>query len=177
LRPAPNKPKALILDHAGNILQRGLPDAPRTWRLEGHAAGNATETGAAQALKRCEHCGAVNRKTAPVCTNCGTPFLVRIPPAFRLEINQPLVEADSYQTTLLWLSAMNYYAALRWAGADKSRIKMVAAAKSYKPGWIYYRCREAQQRLELGQTDSSQWQWDSQLNPVFTNAATGLLTD
>ena len=35
LRPAPNKPHALIIDHCGNWQRHGLPDDPREWTLKG----------------------------------------------------------------------------------------------------------------------------------------------
>jgi superfamily II DNA or RNA helicase len=33
LRPSPNKERALILDHAGNVFRHGLPDHARDWSL------------------------------------------------------------------------------------------------------------------------------------------------
>jgi hypothetical protein len=32
--------------------------------------------------------------------------------------------------------------AIRWAGRDRERLKLVADARGYKRGWIYYRLRE-----------------------------------
>jgi DNA repair protein RadD len=34
LRPMPGKDRAIILDHVGNIVRHGLPDAPRVWSLD-----------------------------------------------------------------------------------------------------------------------------------------------
>jgi superfamily II DNA or RNA helicase len=134
LRPALEKEKARILDHAGNIFRHGLPDADRTWDLEGHCADNEAETGAATALKRCESCGAVNQLAATMCCDCGAPFPARA----RVEVDRPLVEVD-------WtfrIRAMRYRARLQWAGGDAERLRKVAAACGYKPGWVYHRLQE-----------------------------------
>ena len=37
---------------------------------------------------------------------------------------------------------MTYQQALRWAGGDRDRLHLVAAARGYKPGWVYYRLQE-----------------------------------
>jgi superfamily II DNA or RNA helicase len=158
LRPAPGKAKTYILDHAGNILRHGLPDAPRTWTLEGRCADNEVETEAALALKRCEECGAVNKRAAVVCEECGAPFPVR--KLVRPEINTPLIEADPPRF-------MNYPSLLRWAGADEGRLTRIQIARGYKSGWTFYRLTEARQRISLGQTDSSTWQWDSDWQPIL----------
>jgi hypothetical protein len=33
--------------------------------------------------------------------------------------------------------AMTYGQALRWAGGNRDRLCLVAAARGYKPGWVY----------------------------------------
>jgi hypothetical protein len=38
---------------------------------------------------------------------------------------------------------MTYRQAVRWAGSDEARLKLVAHARGYKPGWIWHRLREA----------------------------------
>jgi hypothetical protein len=37
---------------------------------------------------------------------------------------------------------MNYRAAIKWAGSDEAKLKLIAAARGYKRGWIYHRLLE-----------------------------------
>jgi hypothetical protein len=130
LRPAPDKPRALILDHAGNVLRHGLPDAPRAWSLAGRARGVA---GDHELLRRCPECGAIIALSAWHCPECGT--VLREPPAARTEIESHLVVAER-------LRVMSYGQALRWAGRDADRLRLVAHAGGYKRGWVWHRLQE-----------------------------------
>jgi hypothetical protein len=47
----------------------------------------------------------------------------------------PLVEASR-------LAAMSYWQALRWAGRDERRLRLVAQARGYKSGWVWHRLQE-----------------------------------
>jgi hypothetical protein len=42
------------------------------------------------------------------------------------------------------LSVMTYRQCLRWAGRDTNRLRLVAAARGYKPGWVWHRLQELQ---------------------------------
>ncbi|MBR1156667.1 DEAD/DEAH box helicase [Bradyrhizobium sp. JYMT SZCCT0428] len=67
LRPAPGKERAVILDHAGNVLRHGLPDAPRRWTLR---RASKSKNKAPHDLKRCKACGAVSAPSL-FCSACG----------------------------------------------------------------------------------------------------------
>lgn len=69
---------AIILDHAGNAQDHGLPDDPREWTLDGKPKrGLAKE--ATVPVRQCAiaggGCGFVHRP-APVCPNCGRVYPV-----------------------------------------------------------------------------------------------------
>lgn len=67
LRPSPNKREAIILDHTGNSLRHGLPDANRYWSLEGKVIiDNQNESKG----RVCEKCNAVFSYTKKIC-ECG----------------------------------------------------------------------------------------------------------
>ena len=71
LRPMPGKPHAIIIDHAGNVLRHGLPDAPRVWSLdrrERKARGTPDDT---IPLRACPQCTAVYERFRSVCPHCG----------------------------------------------------------------------------------------------------------
>jgi superfamily II DNA or RNA helicase len=53
LRPAPGKTRAIILDHAGNFWEHGLPDDPRHWSLEGQSK-KTRPMAAANPFRHCE---------------------------------------------------------------------------------------------------------------------------
>lgn len=72
LRPLPGKKHAIIIDHVGNVVRHGLPDAPRKWTLKrrdkrsvGKREVNMLRTCGnircfavyARSLKACPHCG------------------------------------------------------------------------------------------------------------------------
>lgn len=72
LRPSPGQTKAFILDHVGNCLVHGLPDADREWTLDGRKkrARAANDDEPHVSVKQCPKCYAAHAP-APVCPNCG----------------------------------------------------------------------------------------------------------
>ena len=76
LRILEGKSHAIIIDHVGNVLRHGLPDAPRTWSLddrERSAKGKTITT-----LKVCPECTAVFARERIECPYCGfVPALTR----------------------------------------------------------------------------------------------------
>jgi superfamily II DNA or RNA helicase len=133
LRPAPGKDKAFILDHAGNSFKFGLVDADRKWSLEGRAKDEQ-----AAPLQRCHFCGALVPLSARNCPECGAVLREDPPPVPRTHIERrtdPLVLTNK-------LAAMTYWKALRWAGRDEARLRLVAHARGYKAGWVWHRLQE-----------------------------------
>jgi superfamily II DNA or RNA helicase len=131
LRPAPNKPRALILDCAGNVFQHGPPDAPRDWSLAGR--DKKAEAAKRELQRRCPECGAIIALGCWTCPECGT--VLREPPPARTEIESRLVVAER-------LATMTYRQALHWAGHDADRLRLIARARGYKHGWVWHRLQE-----------------------------------
>jgi DNA repair protein RadD len=76
LRPAPGKPDALILDHAGNVKRHGFPDDDRAWSLDAGrrpSRRNAADDG--PAVRQCPACFAINRAGVDTCSECGHHFV------------------------------------------------------------------------------------------------------
>jgi DNA repair protein RadD len=70
LRPAPDKPHALILDHVGNVHRHGWPDDPRDWTLADRERRAGSAGQAAPTVRTCSQCFAAF-KPAPICPCCG----------------------------------------------------------------------------------------------------------
>jgi DNA repair protein RadD len=134
LRPAPGKERALILDHAGNVLRHGLPDEPRAWSLQG-TRQPARAPDRASAFARCGACGALNVAGAAACSACGAPM--------QAPAKAPaLIPTDRRPN----LAGMSYHEALDWAGESVPRLKLIASVRGYKPGWIWLRVRELREK-------------------------------
>jgi DNA repair protein RadD len=131
LRPADGK-RARILDHADNTRRFGFADLKRAWTLAGKAASEDCP------LQRCS-CGALIPLGCVTCPECGA--ILREPPA----ASSPRSHAEIRGGALVELSrlaAMSYPRVLRWVGADERRLRLVAQARGYKPGWVWYRLQE-----------------------------------
>jgi superfamily II DNA or RNA helicase len=137
LRPAPGKERALILDHAGNVMAHGMPDDPRGWSLKGREKKNGK---AAPSYKRCPDCGAVNSMAARSCGGCGHEFRAIVVPY--QEIESKLIPGKRLPMTAERIARMSYHAAIGWAGGDERKLHQVAQARGYKAGWVFYRMQE-----------------------------------
>jgi DNA repair protein RadD len=137
----PGKPKAFILDHAGNTIRHGLPDDPRQWSLTGKVSGEMS----AAAPRQCEACGAFNRPGATHCAGCGAALAVARPreesePRLHTE-RESVLEAIEIGD-LEWLAGVDFNTAAAWAGHDRQRLHRMARARGYKRGWVHYRMQE-----------------------------------
>lgn len=84
LRILPGKTEALIIDHVGNVLRHGLPDAPRSWSLERREKRAKSDTSDVIPVKACPQCTAVYERIYKECPFCGfTPLpMARSGPEF-----------------------------------------------------------------------------------------------
>lgn len=70
LRPAPDKPHAVILDHVGNVHRHGFPDDPHDWSLDDRLKRSRSGGPAAPSVRTCEQCFAAF-SPQPQCPVCG----------------------------------------------------------------------------------------------------------
>ena len=124
LRPHQNT-EALILDHAGNVLEHGLPQDDREFSLDPPKRRQASKGG--PAVKTCEECYAIAPAAARECPACGAPFAVAEEDK-TAERDGELVE-------------------VRAATADEKRAEFdrlvkLASERGYRGGWVYHRYRE-----------------------------------
>lgn len=130
LRAAEGKQDCIILDHAGCCLRHGLPDDDRDWSLEGARRRSKAGEGEESApVRQCSVCYAINRATATVCKECGTPFEVVAREVE--EVAGELAEVDPEQLRK---------AARIEQGRATTYEALVALGKArgYKPNWAKY---------------------------------------
>lgn len=71
LRPCEGKPHAIILDHVGNVMRHGLPDAPREWSLDRRERRSGKSE--PSTIRVCTACTAVYERYLDACPDCGEP--------------------------------------------------------------------------------------------------------
>ncbi len=111
LRPSEGKTHGMIIDHVGNVLLHGLPDALRSWTLDRRerrtkAPGEDTPL----PLRSCTVCAGVYERTKTTCPYCGavvepsgrsSPVLVdgdlsELTPDVLARMRGEIAEADSF---------------------------------------------------------------------------------
>lgn len=128
-RPAPGS--FVILDHAGSVLDHGLPQQPREWSLEGRKRRGKS---ASAPVKSCEQCYAVVPISCTSCPECGWEFPDAPKREAQEEMPGELVEVRALTTDELseaWDSLVE-----EWEEGNHRR------DVPRKPGWIWYRFQE-----------------------------------
>lgn len=73
LRPMPGKEHALIIDHVGNTMRHGLPDAPRSWSLDRRERGARSKRDPdVMPVTTCTSCFQAYEAIHNACPFCGT---------------------------------------------------------------------------------------------------------
>lgn len=127
----PGKDYALILDHAGNTVQHGLPDDEREWTLadrERKKKGANAEP--AMSVRECPKCYFVHRPH-PTCPNCGHVYK---PQGREVEVQEgTLVELDKERMR------RNRYKEQSQC-TDRESLVELAKRRGYKNpnGWAHY---------------------------------------
>ncbi len=94
LRPYPGKKEAIILDHAGNCFEHGLPTEVREWTLnDQEIKGQGKSEG--PSVKLCPKCFAAQLPGPPACIYCG--FVFEIKPRKVDEVSGELSEVQEGQ--------------------------------------------------------------------------------
>lgn len=71
LRPLEGKDRAIIIDHVGNVLRHGLPDAPRVWTLDAKERRSKSTVPAVIPVRACPECTGVYERVMLACPYCG----------------------------------------------------------------------------------------------------------
>lgn len=119
LRPEPGQPRALLLDLRGAVHRHGLPDASRTFALDGEPIRTVER---AEPIRQCRTCGAVFAPK-PICPMCGAqapePKSPKVTPEELLQI----ARAESPDQRRAYFE----------------QLCAVASARGYRRGWAYHR--------------------------------------
>jgi replicative superfamily II helicase len=124
MRPAKDKPDALIVDHAHNVRTHGVPQYNREWSLE-----QSKPSKPVLSVKTCPQCFAIIDRGENVCSECGLkiPFLQsvgrsNIKPAEGelVELTEPIKRFTKHQLELK---------------KTYQELSETAANRGYKPGW------------------------------------------
>lgn len=68
---ASGKPRAMIIDHVGNVARHGLPDIPRDWTLDGGEKRGKVKRDDEVPVRACPACTAAYLRVLPACPECG----------------------------------------------------------------------------------------------------------
>lgn len=74
LRILEGKDRAIIIDHVGNVMRHGLPDAPRAWSLDRRERRSRT-TSDLTPLRLCVKCTGPYERVLAACPYCGEPWV------------------------------------------------------------------------------------------------------
>lgn len=113
LRPKRDKSRAVILDHAGNLVRHQMPDWPREWRLTGAKDRIAAEQA------RDEVNGSGGALSKPDC-----PYTI---------IDGQLIEMQRHSKN--WLLAHGAYHAALVACETREDLELMGALRGYKKRW------------------------------------------
>lgn len=126
LRPHPGKERALLVDLRGAVWKHGLPDADRTFSIDGIESKPPSD----EEVKQCPACGAVFAIGTPwPCSMCG---FAPEKPTTRAEEPEELVKVEKVSAAADWKTRRAYF--------DKLVEK--AKANGYKPGFVGMQFKE-----------------------------------
>lgn len=127
----------VILDHAGNAIEHGLPQAPREWSLNGRRKRDTAKR--LPPAVTCHGCRAVVPPSTRVCPACGT----------ELEVSgggrEPIEEQPGQLVELRAMTEDDYRVA--WATlVDEWRVANRRRASPRAPGWCWHEYRRRYHR-------------------------------
>jgi DNA repair protein RadD len=154
LRPKADGSAAIICDHVGNVFRHGLPDAPHAWSLDSKKRARTERHKAAVGCRICPTCTEVFPAGAgrDMCALPDDPeclFRPRILP----ERQGVLAEIEAPPAWAHGIDIKNSYGwrlrqLVQHAGTDPARLRQIADARGYKPGWVRYALQEAREKQQ-----------------------------
>ena len=151
LRPKRDGSAAIIVDHVGNVFRHGLPDASHAWSLDSKKRTLTERQQSTDGIRKCPACDEVfaagdRREMCDGVDEClfKPRVLIERPGELReftpFDWTYGISLRDAYGSRLRLL--------IQHAGTDRSRLRQIAEARGYKPGWVGYAWREAMERQQ-----------------------------
>ncbi|MGK7871507.1 DEAD/DEAH box helicase [Falsiroseomonas sp. E2-1-a20] len=138
LRPAPGKTHLLVLDHAGNTLRHGPPDAERSWSLEGRPRKTKEET--KPPVRQCPECRSVH-SPIPACPVCGSVY-----PVAKRQIEQVAGELSEVTEEMNRQWGKHLPLSQVLSGATDADLPGIARQRGYDAGWVWHQRQRRQRR-------------------------------
>jgi superfamily II DNA or RNA helicase len=144
LRPHPDKPHSIILDHVGNVARHGMVEDDREWSLDSGLvqSDRKPDTSTGDRFRQCLTCYAIFSPTLNKCPQCGSPWV-----ANEREIRQvdgelvridPIAEARDLAAQMAREEMEKRAKHIEVARADTlEALLSIAKARGYKPAWAY----------------------------------------
>ncbi len=151
LRPADGKAELVVLDHAGNGLTHGLPDAARRWSLDG--LGRKPPPKGRTTTVFCSACAAVVPRSTDTCCACGAPAR---PAAAAVQHGDGTL-AEVTEEVAARMSALRSRPVpdLLREARTVDDLAAIQRARGFKPGWVWFKARELGFVRATGRTPSS----------------------
>ncbi len=140
LRVSPGKTHAVCLDHVGNTLRHGLPDADIDWTLDGRPVCRAERDPDDLPARVCLQCYRTH-EPRPVCPFCGFVY-----PARPREIQQVSGELALLDAQWAATKSVSLERVAEWQCKTLEEFQALAAERGYKPGWAFHRWSAKQRR-------------------------------
>ena len=127
------KPRAVILDHAGNSFRHGLPDEGREWTLDA-TRKRRTES---ISLKPCPRCYAHCHPWDRTCKSCGYTFLASEVSREPEQVDGELVRLDPAKMKAMRLAAAKDRRREEGMCRTYAELRDLGIKRGYQPGWAY----------------------------------------
>lgn len=167
MRPKADGGHLVVLDHARNCIEHGLPTEPRDWSLDGVTKKDGKDKSAPKpwecivatcrtlnpanratcsecdALKpwSCQECGTRNRGEVNHCRDCGH----RRPQRKILELDDAPMQ-ELVVDAFAHITRMSYRALLARPRSE-AELAAYARARGYKPGWVFWKLKEQKEQF------------------------------
>lgn len=165
LRVLDGKEYALIIDHVGNVLEHGLPDAPQTWTLDRGTTRPKRSAEDAIPLRACDECSRPYERALTGCPWCGAHYepagrsspelvegdLIELDPkvlaALRLDVEKNLEHPDDVKARVR--RTAGDYAAQGAANKQREKLEVQEALSQSMAFWAGYLEAQGKQPREI----------------------------
>jgi len=133
LRTSNGKEHAIILDHVGNVLNHGMPDAVREWTLEGKKKRRkkALDDEENIRVQQCQECFMVH-EPAPKCPSCG--FIAPVRESIPDKVDGELTKITSEQKKIIKKERSREVSKAR----TMTELIEIQKERGYKNGWANF---------------------------------------